>query len=94
MAKPITSGPTSFATKIAIGVDAFLALEDKIDPVPPTYSYFDALDRLIKATQDALSEDAAKTLLVNTAHSCMTIPVPVQILQLFFIITGTRVAPS
>ncbi|CAG7681056.1 unnamed protein product, partial [Allacma fusca] len=53
------------AEKIRVAINAALALEEKINPAPPTYDYFDALDRLRKATSGSLSEESAKILLLR-----------------------------
>jgi len=68
LVKPVTGTGESgsdYASKIAMAVDYFLALEEKIQPMPPVHSYDDALDRMLKGTGGALSVEAAKTLMVS-----------------------------
>lgn len=65
LVKPITGeSGNDYAGKIAMGVDRFLALEEKIQPNPPKYSYDEALDRLMKGTDRTLSTESAKLLMV------------------------------
>lgn len=64
--KPITGdGGKGYAEQVATGIEKFLAMEEKIQPIPPSYTFADATDRLIKATYNSLSEEAAKTLMVG-----------------------------
>lgn len=65
LAKPITSSKNTITAKLPSAINAFLSLEDKMDPVPPSYTYFDALERLMKATYGGLTEESAKCLMVG-----------------------------
>jgi pimeloyl-ACP methyl ester carboxylesterase len=61
---PITGeSGDDYAKKMSIGIDQFLALEEKIQPIPPSYESTDAVDRLVKATRNSLTSDSAKILL-------------------------------
>ena len=66
LVKPITGDSgEKYATKISLAIDQFLALEDKIQPIPPAYEYNAAVERLVKGTGDSLTLEAAKTLMVR-----------------------------
>jgi len=65
LVKPITGESGSdYATKIAMAIDHFLALEEKIQPIPPVHSYDAAMERLMTGTQGTLNLEAAKALFV------------------------------
>jgi pimeloyl-ACP methyl ester carboxylesterase len=65
LVKPLTGDQHGYAENIRKAIGAALALEEKLNPVPPTYDYFEALDRLRKATSNSLTEEAAKILLLR-----------------------------
>lgn len=66
LVKPITGDQgKGYANQIATGIDSFLEIDEKIQPIPPSYSYQDALNRLIKATYGSLTEESAKILMVS-----------------------------
>jgi len=52
-----------YAKKMSLAIDQFLALEEKIQPIPPSYESTDAVDRLVKATRNSLTAESAKILL-------------------------------
>jgi len=68
LAKPITGeSGADYGSKISLAIDQFLALEEKITPVPPVYPYEEAVQRLITATGGSLTAEAAQTLMIRGA---------------------------
>jgi len=55
----------NYATKISLGVDAYLAMEEKhsLKQGPPSYEINAAVERLIKGTDNALTVETAKILM-------------------------------
>jgi len=70
LVKPVSMDEESnYSEKLALAIDAGLSMEEKIKPEPPTYSYEDAMNRLMKAVDNSITEKSAKILLVwNRIH--------------------------
>ena len=67
LVKPITGeSGDDYASKISLAIDQFLALEEKIQPTPPSYDYASAVERLVKGTGDSLTSASAEVLMVYT----------------------------
>jgi pimeloyl-ACP methyl ester carboxylesterase len=68
LTKPITGDRgQGYADQMANGVEKFLAMEEKIQPIPPTYGFKEAVDRLVAATYGSLTEESAKMLMIRGA---------------------------